>query len=73
MQKARVFALIVMVAVYLSVGCSGGGSSDSSKKVTGVTVTEGVGVLVGETVQLTAAVSPNKASNKSVSWGSDDT
>jgi uncharacterized protein YjdB len=60
-------------------GCdTGGGSGDSSVKVTGVTIS-GTGVTSGAatiaidgTLQLIATVAPNNATNKTVTWASSD-
>ncbi len=65
------FALIVCVLL-VTMGCDE--LLNRPVDVTGVTITEeNQTILVGDTLQLNATVSPNDATNKDVAWTSSDT
>ncbi|MQL53258.1 hypothetical protein GFC01_13520 [Desulfofundulus thermobenzoicus] len=55
-------------------GGGGGGGGSTTVPVTGVSLDKtSLTMTVGDTAQLTAAVTPDNASNKSVTWSSDNT
>lgn len=71
MNRWMAFALIVCVLM-VTMGCDE--LLNRPVDVTGVTITQEDQILVvGDTVQLAATVAPSDASNKDVTWASDDT
>ncbi|WP_320123119.1 Ig-like domain-containing protein [uncultured Sphaerochaeta sp.] len=71
MNRLMAFALIVCVLL-VTMGCDE--LLNRPVDVTGVTIAEeNQTILVGDTLQLNATVSPNDATNKDVAWTSSDT
>ncbi|MDR0411333.1 MAG: Ig-like domain-containing protein [Treponema sp.] len=78
MKRVGIITAVVMALSVLFFGCdTGGDDGDSTVKVTKVTIS-GTGVASGVvtiavdgTLQLTATVEPDKATNKTVTWSSD--
>ncbi len=54
-------------------GTNGGGGDEEEVPVTGVTVAPTSNLVLGDTQQLTATVLPANATNKNVTWSSNDT
>ncbi|MDR0706915.1 MAG: Ig-like domain-containing protein [Treponema sp.] len=77
MKRLGIMAAIVLASSALFFGCDNGGEEDSTVKVTGVAISgSGVAdgaatIAVGGTLQLTAEVSPDNATDKTVAWSSD--
>ena len=72
MRYSVIYKIPVLLALALA-ACTPGNKADTSVAVTGVSVSPSSAELkVGQTLQLTANVLPDNASNKSVSWASSD-
>ena len=68
-----IFSFILAAVMSLSIGILAACSTTTDVKVTGVTLDQTeISVEVGKTVTLTAAVTPDDATNKKVVWSVDD-
>ena len=68
MKKILQSAFLLAGAILLLAGC---GKKDKTVYVTGIKLSESsVSVLVGESLQLSATISPSDATDKSVTWSS---
>jgi uncharacterized protein YjdB len=76
MKRLGIIAAVVIASSALFFGCDNGGGGDSTVKVTGVVISgQGVAqdkatIAIGGTLQLTAKVSPDNATDKTVAWSS---
>lgn len=71
-RKVLISLVLIVIASFLVVGC--GEYNLPAVAVTAVAIDQGNQTLVeGDTVQLTATVTPSHASDKSVTWSSGNT
>lgn len=72
--KIFISSFVCMVFLLLTAGCDGGGGGNDATavRVTGVTLKTSTAILVGQTEPLAAAIEPANASDKSVTWKSDN-
>ena len=80
MRNSRIFSLLAgialpLVGIGIIVSCSAASSSTTTVAVTGVTIDDKsiTEVTMGSTLQLSATVSPDDATDKRVTWSSSDT
>jgi len=75
----KILGLIALVAVigFGMIACGDGGGTKTTKKdpvaVTGVSLPPTLSVEIGETKTLTPTITPDNATNKNVTWESEDT
>jgi uncharacterized protein YjdB len=80
LRSARLLAgaLTIVFSLVVLAGCStdsdgGGGNSVVNVAVTGVEIDAGISLTVGQSLKLSAAISPENATNKAVKWASNNT